>query len=250
MYKNFLFSRSGKKLADGKGIGGKGRLTIARIDTMQCFFGLAIRNNKGDSNAMARETRAILKHYSSTPENQNHEDCPTGKSSWCSFNRDKSTNEDTYRPIKNPLPLAVVAEIQPLFDRLSKKEFLAACEEVKTQNLNECYHGVVWSLAPKNQYVSPSETKLAVGIATLLFNQGSEKTFVDICDAIGCSVNKNMKLQWASIDKSKELNRHKRQKESSKKRRKVLKRKKIKGQDAFIHIEGTQYKSGHFHVSS
>ena len=49
----------GKKLADGKGLGGAGRLTIARIDTIQNFSSLAIRQNKGDSKGMAKATKAF-----------------------------------------------------------------------------------------------------------------------------------------------------------------------------------------------
>ena len=36
-----------------------------------------------------------------------------------------------HQPVKNPLPPAVVAEIQPLFDRLGTKEFLASCEKTR-----------------------------------------------------------------------------------------------------------------------
>ncbi|XP_057313669.1 uncharacterized protein LOC130654985 [Hydractinia symbiolongicarpus] len=39
----------GKKLDDGKGIGGKGCLTLARIDVMQNFYGRTICNNKGNA---------------------------------------------------------------------------------------------------------------------------------------------------------------------------------------------------------
>ena len=42
----------GKKLEDGKGISGKGRLTIARIDAMQNLYGRTIRDKKGDSAKM------------------------------------------------------------------------------------------------------------------------------------------------------------------------------------------------------
>ena len=100
---------------------------------------------------MPRTTHAILKHYSSTLENPNHEDCPPGKNSWCFYNRDVASGTKYHQPIKNPLPPAVVAEIQPLFDRLGSKEFLANCEDGKTQNVNKSYHHVVWNLAPKEQ---------------------------------------------------------------------------------------------------
>ena len=108
----------GKKIEDGKGIGGKGRLTLKRIDTLQNFYGKAIRDNRGDAKAMSRATHAILKHYSSTPDQPRHEDCPVGKNSWCSFNRDKATGEKTHLPVKDPLPEAVIKVMQPTFDRL------------------------------------------------------------------------------------------------------------------------------------
>lgn len=75
-------------MTDGKGMGGQGRLTCSRIDAMQNFYGKAIRDYKGDAVGMAKATRAILKHHSSTPENPHHENCPQGAGSWCSYNRD------------------------------------------------------------------------------------------------------------------------------------------------------------------
>ena len=50
-----------KPLSNGKTISDAGRLTISRIDTIQTFYGLALRENKGDCQKMAK---AILKHRS------------------------------------------------------------------------------------------------------------------------------------------------------------------------------------------
>ena len=91
-----------------KSIGGKGRLTLARIDTIQSFYGKTIRNFKGDSEGMSKATHAMIKH-SSTPEKSNHDDCPQDWNSWCSYNRDISAGTNYHQPIKNPLPLAAVA---------------------------------------------------------------------------------------------------------------------------------------------
>lgn len=71
---------------DGKGIGGRGRLTGTHIDALQNCYGKAIRNNKGNAAAMSKATHLILKHYSSTPENPRHEDCLGGEDSWGSYN--------------------------------------------------------------------------------------------------------------------------------------------------------------------
>lgn len=89
---------------------------------------------------MAKATHAILKPYSSTLEDPHHEDCPTGKDSWCSYNRDIATGKSTHKPIKNPLPPAVVSTVESLFNRLGSEQFLASCEECKRQSLNESYH--------------------------------------------------------------------------------------------------------------
>ena len=106
-------------------------MTLACIDTIQSFYGKTIRDYKGDSSGMSRATHAILKHYSSTFENPNHEDCPPGKNSWCSYNRDVASETNYQESIKNLSPPAVVAEIQPLFHRLGSKEFLASSEMAK-----------------------------------------------------------------------------------------------------------------------
>ena len=45
----------GKKLVDGKGSSGKGRLTLARIDAIQNFFGKAFSKNKGNPQNMAKD---------------------------------------------------------------------------------------------------------------------------------------------------------------------------------------------------
>ncbi|CAB3982713.1 Hypothetical predicted protein [Paramuricea clavata] len=46
--RNLRKDYKGKKLSDNKGISGAGRLTIQRIDTLQNFYGMAIRQNKGE----------------------------------------------------------------------------------------------------------------------------------------------------------------------------------------------------------
>ena len=155
---------SGKKLEDGKGIGGKGRLTAVRIDALQNFYGIAIRDNEGNATAMSKATHAILKHYSSTHENPRHEDCPSGNESWCSYNRDLATGQTTHCLIQDPLPQAVVNAIQSTFDRLGDKHFLAGCEKCLNQINNESLHHVIWRMSPKEQFISQQEASLAVAL--------------------------------------------------------------------------------------
>ena len=152
----------GKKLSGGKGLGGTGRLTHNRMDTIQNFYGRAIRDNKGNAKEMAKATHAILKHYSSTLEEPKHNDCPSGPTSWCSFQRDRANGTNCHKPIKNPLPDAMVEVLQPLFNRLGDETFLVGCENSYTQNRNECLHHVIWGMAAKEMFSSPWEISLAI----------------------------------------------------------------------------------------
>ncbi|XP_070536304.1 uncharacterized protein [Ptychodera flava] len=70
----------GGKLEDGKGLTGRNRLTNQMINAFQVFYGIALRNNKGNVEEMSRQTRAILLHYASTHDEPRHEYCP--KESW------------------------------------------------------------------------------------------------------------------------------------------------------------------------
>ena len=44
------YDTSSKEKNDVKGLGGKGRLTDAKIDTLQLYFRIALRQNAGDIN--------------------------------------------------------------------------------------------------------------------------------------------------------------------------------------------------------
>lgn len=69
----------GRKLADDKVLGGKGRLTDAVVDKLQTYYGLAIRRNVHDKTDMKNAIWAIFDHKISTDENPQHDYCPKGQ---------------------------------------------------------------------------------------------------------------------------------------------------------------------------
>ena len=71
----------------------------------------------GKSNTYDTQTYSII------VDEPKHEDCPVGSNSWCSFQRDMPNQTNKHVPIKNPLPPAVVTEIQPIFHRLGIEHF-------------------------------------------------------------------------------------------------------------------------------
>ena len=237
-------------MEDGRGIGGKGRLTIARIDSLQNFYGKAIRDNKGSAAAMSKATHAILKHYSSTPDNPQHEDCPHGKETWCSYNRDLATGQTTHRPIKDAFPQAVVNAVQPTFDRLGDTNFLAGCEKCLDQNNNESLHHVIWGMAPKEQFTSQQEASLAVALGVLVFNNGIENTLSKLLPIVNIAVQPAMTAEWQKIDRKRISSSDYKAQPLVKKRRKQRRREKSKKQDAFVHQEGVMYSSQSFYSNT
>lgn len=138
----------GKKLSDGKGLSGRGRLRITRIDAIQNYYGRTIRNNKIDPEPMSTQTLAILDHYSSTREKPMHSKCPVGEKSWCSYKRDQANGTNTHKPIKSPFSAAIV---DSFYEKLADVNFLEKCRECRNQNANESFNSLIWSLSPKEQ---------------------------------------------------------------------------------------------------
>lgn len=161
----------GTVLSDGKGLGGKGRLTDSEIDQLQRYYGLAIRRNIHDQTLMKKEIWAIFYHKLSTDTHPQHQLCPKGPESWCRYNKAQESNE-TYSH-KHALPLAVMESIKPVFQDLSKPELLRKCLHGKTQNPNESLNHVIWSRVPKTTFVGLKSLRIGVYDAILTFNEGA-----------------------------------------------------------------------------
>ena len=235
--RKLVSKKSGQKLADGKGLGGKGRLTEGRVDYFQFLYGCAIRDNKGNVASMGRQTKAILNHYS---EPADHRYCIKDK---CSFLRDP----DNHVPVADALPEVVKEEIAPIFEDLASVKLLAGCINLRTQNANEAFHHVLWGFVPKDVVQSASSMRFGVSLAVLLFNRGYTYTSSQLYDALSLPLSDSSKATFYGMDtkriseskyKASEQRRDKRAKQRNRRR---------KRQDAFKKKEGTTYKSGMMH---
>ncbi len=72
-------SNKGRKLSDGKGISGKGRLTTGKMDVLQNYYGFAIRENLDMLKKWLRLQRRLFSNVASTKENPQHYLCPERK---------------------------------------------------------------------------------------------------------------------------------------------------------------------------
>ena len=237
---------TGQKLSDGKLLSGPGRLTLAMVDSFQVWYGKAIRNNKGDVEKMSSETMAILLHYS---EKVDHSLCPKGKDSWCKWQVDIVTGDNTYTPVSNPLAPAVVEAIKPVFDALSSEKLLQGCFRCLTQNQNESLHNTVWRFVPKDQFHSKTEVEVGIRLGILKFNVGITNMSKLVYSACGIQHTNNMEKQFLKMDRVRVYASRKKAQETGKAKRKLKRQKHKRRIDAFRHKEGQTYKSGGFHDS-
>lgn len=160
------------KLADDKTIGGKGRLTEANINTIQLYYGLAIRRNTASLEAMRQAVWAEYFHLISSNDEPAHALCPKGDETWCKYQK-SIANKETYDHNEHcHLPVTVMETIKPIFKSLSSPELLEKCLHGGTQNPNESVNNVIWSRIPKRTFVQLASLEFGVYDAVTTFNKG------------------------------------------------------------------------------
>ena len=174
-----------------KGLGGRGKLTGKLIDELTIFYGLAIRRNTGSVEKMRNDIWATLYHKISSDEKPQHDKCPSGVDSWCSWQRAKALGSLTSYTHKPPMPEVVFKTIKPIYKDLSSDDLLSRCLGGYTQNANESFNSVVWSIAPKAVSSGKKVVDIATDIAVLNFNDGLSSLF-PVYDTLGLSVGRNL----------------------------------------------------------
>ena len=164
-----------------KRLEGKGRLTDKVIHKMQNYYGKAIRGNKGDLNGMKEGIKAIQYHMIKNGKLaliKQHQYCPKFGDTWCKYWKDKNEGTKLYNE-DNRLPDVFMAELDPIFQRLSKDDLLNRYLKGITQNQNEAANGILWSKCPKTK-VCGARTACAT-IAALNTGPASQAATLQLC---------------------------------------------------------------------
>jgi len=156
-----------------KGLSGRGKLTSKLIDELSIYYGLAIRRHCNSIEDMKKAIWATLYHKISTDEKPQHHFCPEGPKSWCAWQLQKAivgnTNEFKHNPAMSD---EVFKAIKPVYEELSRDNLLSRCLGGFTQNSNESFNSLVWSMAPKSISSGKSVLDIAVNLAVVYFNDG------------------------------------------------------------------------------
>lgn len=235
----------GQKLSDGKGLGGKGRLTDVVIDQMQSYYGNAIRNNSQSVEDMTEAIWAIWHHKCSTDRKPQHRLCPSGKDSWCRYN--KAVADDTVAQFKhkNSLPQAVMDAIKPVFENLTAPELLVRCVGGKTQNANESLNNVIWKFCPKRVYTGRQIVCIAAHLGAITFSEGATG-ILKVMYELGVTPGANAKAHMIQTDQ-KRLEQARQQAANSTREARIATRRLRLGQhEAAEAREGPSYAAGAF----
>jgi hypothetical protein len=112
--------------------------------------------------------QAIFWHKFSTNNDPHHEFCDI---EWCGYLKARNTNTD-YDHAPHGLPRAVMNKIKPVFDSICSKKSLVRVVNGSTQNANEGFHSLIWTMSPKHKASSEVTFNIACCLAVLIFNDG------------------------------------------------------------------------------
>ena len=235
----------GKKLLDGKGIGGKGRLTDAVVNKLQNYFGIAIRTNTDSIYAMKKSIYASLFHNSELDPEQCHKFCPRSTDSWRKWQKQKAEkNEPTFTPTLS-IPLAVHELVLPIFNTLATDDLLSKCLHGKTQNANEALHGLIWQRCPKIRFCGKKTLQIAVASAVCHLNDGKE-AIKNVLNTVALNPGSQTEQGLQRSSRKRKMHSAWKQSDGAKKRRKQLRALKKGWNDRLAQQEGETYAAGKF----
>ena len=235
----------GQKLEDGKPLIGRGRMTDAVINTLQNYYGMAVKENTNNLQYMAKAIWASIMHRISTDDNPQHQFCPTGANSWCGWQKDQALGVQTYVH-HDAIPMAVFKVVKPIYVSLSDKALLQRCLRGATQNQNEAFNGMVWHYCPKDGFASSEVVDMAANLAVVRFNNGA-LILLAVLRKVGCNPAGNFTIRQLELEDKKRVEDAQSFASESKKRRRKTLRKRRKGfADQAAEQEGITYEAGAF----
>lgn len=226
------------------GISGKGKLTDVLIKELTLYYGKAIRSSNSVEE-MKNNIWATFYHKCSTDEKEQHDLCPHGQDSWCTWQKAKYDGSLKDYKHKPALHAEVQKTIKPVYEALSDEELLSKCMGHYTQNANESFHSVLWKIAPKESFTGIDIVEIAAYAATLLFNDGLIR-LLDIMSALQLEVGPRAFAMCQTRDEERLLEADKRSLASTKEARTEKNRRSAIAIQMEADLEKSFYSAGNF----
>ncbi|XP_065678497.1 uncharacterized protein LOC136093423 [Hydra vulgaris] len=233
-------------LSDGKKLGGVGRLTDKKINKLQNYFGIAIRQCCGKSVYELKKAIGAVLFYCSEASSSDvrHAMCPQTNNTWCKYQADKINKTNVYKE-KPGLPIVIRDIIKPVFIDLSDESLLKKCLHGKTQNNNEALNAIIWKRCPKDVYVGQTALEIGTASAVINFNEGLAG-MLNVYSELGINPGKNCITFCNQRDSQKIKNIATKLTDEVKQRRKQIRAKRKGYSDQDKESEGIAYSPGSF----
>lgn len=192
---------------------------------------------------MRKEIWATLYHKLSTDDKPQHDNCPTGEDSWCTWQEAKATNtlgSYTHKPVLND---DVYKAIKPIYEELSSDDLLTRCLGGFTQNNNESFNSTVWALAPKSVQSGKTILDVATDIAVCIFNDGFA-SILHIMRTWGMKIGQNTYNLCSEVDEARVKKAERSLSEAAKEARMSLKSQRKDLEEKDVNEEGQLYGAG------
>ena len=134
---------------------------------MQNCFGIALRSNVGNLEAMKSACIASMYHICG------YHDFRKPADTWCQYQNDKQDNTN-HNKSKGDLPTDARRAILPSYQSFCKFEMLARCLHGKTQNASKSFNGMIWNRVPKATHVGLDVLSVGVFDAVTHLHNGKK----------------------------------------------------------------------------
>ena len=233
---------------NNKNISGKGKLTNKLIGELTKYYGMAIRNNKDNIKDMKNAIMATLFHKCSSDKNPQHQFCPKGMNSWCSWQIAKVEKKLNNYKHKESSLLSLQNILLPIYTELSNKDLLTRCIGGFTQNKNESLNNMIWKIASKRTFSGKEIVEIAAYISTAVFNDGCI-ILLAILNELNINIGKRAKATCTLIDRKRLFDADRSAEKRTKSSRITKKIKQQQQADADEDVESSYYSCGAHSVS-
>ncbi|GBM47550.1 hypothetical protein AVEN_90263-1 [Araneus ventricosus] len=141
---------------------------------------------------------AAFAHARSSARNPMHKQCPEGSESWCKYQRAISVGRN-FKDSNAGLPKSIMNIIKPTYMKLCDQKLFGKCLHGKTQNANESFNNVLWTILPKSTFAELQTLSLGSAIAVLLFNY-SFSGIIGVLNELGITPGHYTLKHYSSFD--------------------------------------------------
>ncbi|CAF2261146.1 unnamed protein product [Rotaria magnacalcarata] len=160
-----------KVLSDGKKFCGKNRMANMNAIRFKIYFAKAIRESKHDLDKLYKKSWPISKRHYSTDKEPMHEWCDP---QWCKYLQSQLNGREFVPDPRTMIPRACLDLVMPVFEELCSKTSLARVLGGGSQNANESFHSLLWTMVPKHQFCSSTVLRIGLSLSTIVFSNGYE----------------------------------------------------------------------------